>query len=218
MKLSRGNQREDGKIFWHYTRDKAEYWVTPEKFIQLKVAANSRQLNRSEESKEKIKARKREYWKIRYLENKQAESKRKAEYYAKNKNKILERTRNYDKENKEKVNERKNKYRKSKRKIDPKYLISCRLRGRFNAALRRRGYTKRSSVHEMVGCDLVALRKHIESQFKNGMGWDVFNKIHIDHIIPLASAKNESEIAKLFHYKNLQPLWAVDNLKKGSKS
>jgi hypothetical protein len=40
---------------------------------------------------------------------------------------------------------------------------------------------------------------------------------HIDHIIPLASAKDEDEIYKLCHYTNLQPLWWFDNLSKGSK-
>ena len=36
-------------------------------------------------------------------------------------------------------------------------------------------------------------------------------------IIPLNSATNENELLKLIHYTNLQPLWAEDNLKKGSK-
>ena len=39
---------------------------------------------------------------------------------------------------------------------------------------------------------------------------------HIDHIIPLSSAKSEDELIALSHYTNLQPLWAMDNLKKGA--
>ena len=49
------------------------------------------------------------------------------------------------------------------------------------------------------------------------MTWDNYGTWHIDHMIPLISAKNIDELEALFHYKNLQPLWAVDNLKKGAK-
>jgi hypothetical protein len=55
----------------------------------------------------------------------------------------------------------------------------------------------------------------LEKQFVVGMSWDNRNKWHIDHIIPLSSAKTEEEIYKLAHYTNLQPLWAEDNLSKG---
>jgi len=58
----------------------------------------------------------------------------------------------------------------------------------------------------------------LEHQFKEGMNWDNQGKWHIDHIIPLSSGNTEEEIIKLCHYTNLQPLWAIDNMKKGSKT
>ena len=49
------------------------------------------------------------------------------------------------------------------------------------------------------------------------MNWENRNLWHVDHIIPLSSAKTEEELVKLCHYTNLQPLWAEDNLKKSNK-
>ena len=49
------------------------------------------------------------------------------------------------------------------------------------------------------------------------MCWENHGEWHIDHVVPLASAKTEDEIYKLNHYSNLQPLWKIDNLKKSNK-
>ena len=68
----------------------------------------------------------------------------------------------------------------------------------------------------MLGCDFADLKHHLESQFTEGMTWDNRNLWHIDHIIPLASAKSAEEVVKLSHYTNLQPLWAKDNMRKGA--
>ncbi len=61
--------------------------------------------------------------------------------------------------------------------------------------------------------------KHIESRFWPGMNWQnhAYYGWHIDHRIPLSSAKTVEEVAKLCHYSNLQPLWWNDNFAKGSK-
>ncbi len=67
----------------------------------------------------------------------------------------------------------------------------------------------------MLGCDWHHLKAHIEKQFVRGMGWHNMSKWHIDHIVPLASARNEKELMMLAHFSNLRPLWVEENLKKG---
>jgi len=58
---------------------------------------------------------------------------------------------------------------------------------------------------------------YIEKQFTKGMSWKNHGEWHIDHIIPLSSAKTEKELYELCHYTNLQPLWKTDNLSKNNK-
>ena len=62
--------------------------------------------------------------------------------------------------------------------------------------------------------------EHLKSTFKEGMTRDNHGSVwHIDHIIPCSSfdLTKPEEQQKCFHYTNLQPLWALENLKKGRK-
>jgi hypothetical protein len=77
--------------------------------------------------------------------------------------------------------------------------------------------TKKNKTFDIVGCNPLQLKEHLEKQFVDGMTWENKGDWHIDHIIPLSSAKTEDELYKLCHYTNLQPLWAIDNIKKGKK-
>lgn len=72
---------------------------------------------------------------------------------------------------------------------------------------------------ELIGCSISFLRGYLEAKFTEGMSWDNHGEWHIDHIKPCASFNllDDEEQQKCFHYKNLQPLWAQENLSKGAK-
>jgi hypothetical protein len=122
--------------------------------------------------------------------------------------------RNWRHRNPEKVRAYKNRRHQERYNVDPLYTLACRVRGRLRSAIRRKAYCKNCLTHEMLGCDFTTLKEHLESKFLPGMTWKDSRKWHIDHKIPLSSAKTPVELFKLCHYTNLQPLWAIDNLRK----
>jgi hypothetical protein len=141
------------------------------------------------------------------------------EYYLKNRDSILEKNR----ENRftERYKKMKTENHKKKFATDPQYKISVALRGRMNSYFRNGKTVKLDATMKLLGCDLSTVRFHLEKQFKEGMTWKNHNSQgwHIDHIKPLASfdLMKIEEQRKAFHYTNLQPLWAFENLSKGSK-
>ena len=104
-------------------------------------------------------------------------------------------------------------YQKQRKKEDILFMIITSMRNSVNRYLKYR--SKRT--FNIIGCTPQFLKEHLETQFKDGMSWENRNEWHIDHIIPLSSAKTEEEVYKLCHYTNLQPLWAEENLKKSNK-
>ena len=95
--------------------------------------------------------------------------------------------------------------------------LTYRLRLRTSAAFTAMNYKKDSTTAKLLGADFQIVYNYIENLFTDDMSWEKFKYIHIDHKIPLCSARNERELRQLCHYTNLQPLWAIDNLRKGSK-
>ena len=89
----------------------------------------------------------------------------------------------------------------------------------MNKALKNNNKTSKSL--ELLGSTIQEAREHLEKQFKEGMTWDNHGHKgwHIDHIIPCASfdLTDPEQQKKCFHYTNLQPLWAKENISKGSK-
>jgi hypothetical protein len=74
-------------------------------------------------------------------------------------------------------------------------------------------------TEELLGCTISFFIKHLEKHFRPGMSWENYGKWHIDHIIPCAAFDlgDPSQQRQCFHYTNLRPLWAIQNLKKHHK-
>ena len=138
-------------------------------------------------------------------------------YYEKNKENILTYKKEWSEKNKEKVKVKRNLYHSLRLKNDVIFRLKCVMRSRLLSFLKTRNITKTNKTFDIVGCSPQFLKEHLETQFTDGMSWDNRSEWHIDHIIPLSSAKTEDELYKLCHYENLQPLWAEDNLKKSNK-
>jgi len=109
-------------------------------------------------------------------------------------------------------------YRKRLKRND-NYRIASVLRSRVYHALKSQNAVKCAKTFNLLGCSINELRQHLESKFQENMNWKNHGEWHIDHIKPCMKfdLKNENQQKECFHYSNLQPLWAIDNLKKGAK-
>lgn len=104
-----------------------------------------------------------------------------------------------------------------RRKNDPVFALKHRVSCLVRQSLKSMNFKKGSLTENIIGCSNDEFRCHIEKQFTKGMGWHNFSQWHIDHIVPISSAKTEQDVIALNHFTNLRPLWASDNLKKSNK-
>lgn len=162
--------------------------------------------NNKKKHRDKLNAKAKEY----YIKNKNARH----DYYLKN----LERIREYRKINKHRL-KKKSQYQRERSKIDRMYALTLSVRKRITNRLKSGRWIKTKKFNQYIGCNRNELLNHIESQFIEGMSWNNYGLRgwHVDHIKPISLAKTEEELYELCHYTNLQPLWAIDNLKKSNK-
>lgn len=160
----------------------------------------------------------------------------KHEWYESNKGRVLNQNREWNKNNSEKrklinkkwksQNEQRNliqnkKYRRERLKNDVSFKIEDTLRSRVGTAIRNQYGKKAFKTIELIGCSIEHFMKHLEKQFRDGMTWNNHGKNgwHIDHIKPCSSfdLSDPNQQKECFHYTNVQPLWAKDNLCKSNK-
>ena len=96
-----------------------------------------------------------------------------------------------------------------------KTLMICRRL--IKRTLKYLGTEKESTTIELLGYSPSQLKETIESKFVDGMDWNNYGEWHIDHIKPISSFDKTENPKVINSLDNLQPLWALDNLSKGSK-
>lgn len=145
------------------------------------------------------------------LKNSDRQKELKRNHYLKNKEAYLDRTKAYKKQHRKRLREKLFTER-------PEQRVLHHFRSRLNHILKSE---KNSKTSDLLGCTIVELKVHIEKQFTDGMSWDNYGLFgwHIDHIIPCSMFNlfDENDLKQCFHYTNLQPLWAKDNILKSDK-
>lgn len=138
-------------------------------------------------------------------------------YYQANKEELNKCSKEYRLKNKDKIKLTRNKYQKKRLAEDFLYSFKFKINSTIRKSFKKRNYTKSKRTEEILGCTIQEFINYISSKFTKGMTLENYGEWHFDHIIPISSAKTKEDIIKLNHYTNLQPLWAEDNIKKGSK-
>lgn len=157
-----------------------------------------------------------EYGKSWVAKNRQRVNARVRQYYNENRQSRIEYSRKWRALNpdKRKVQHR---LEHAKRKLDPECRMIALLRRRISLALKHKW--KHGRTIELLGCSIPDFRIYLESKFETGMSWENYGRTgwHIDHIMPCAIFDlSKPEHQKLcFHFSNMQPMWARENLIKG---
>ena len=145
-----------------------------------------------------ITAKSLEYSRRPYVQKKQDKYERSERYYANNK-------RRYEK----------------KKVEDENYKLALYCRNRINTLIVTQNAKKLMGTFYLIGCSILELRQHIESQFEDGMTWQNHSRKgwHIDHRLPVNAFNLQDPIQQLaaFNWRNLHPMWGIPNIQKGAK-
>ncbi len=247
MKMKVGTvDSNTGLVFAGYgkTYKNGEWWLTKEKYElrKSKEALNAKKrYNQSESNKYKILKRNKEWregngkeWcklydsselRLKKKREAQAHKYRNSNEFRENK---LERSRKWqasaagrkwDSDRKKKPDEQRKTRERRKLNIESNPVIRAvsRIRKKTYKVLKCMRVSRSLSASKAIGLDIAKLKSFIECQFSDGMNWCNMGNWHIDHFIPMATAKTTLDVKRLSHYSNLRPMWATDNLKKGAK-
>jgi hypothetical protein len=197
-KFRAGDARSDGFRFAGYMKKHtpngilfSEHWLSPKAYFRRILARKRRHV---------LHKKKREAWR-------RANAQKQKELHIK-----------WVANNRDKVRAAARKYAATVIKACPSKMLASAIRRNVHSALR--GRCKLGKTERLLGCAISQLRLHLESQFKDGMTWQNYGPVwHVDHIVPVSWFDLTTEAGQLaaFHYTNVQPLWASENIRKNNR-
>jgi hypothetical protein len=141
-------------------------------------------------------------------------------YYEDNKEEKLEYQKEYYETNKKVIISSQNKREKKRRASDPAFALRKNCSRAIIRALK--GLKNGASILEYLPYTMEELKQHLEKQFDNKMSWTNYGTYwHVDHIIPQSllpyTSMEDDNFKKCWALENLQPLEAIENIKKSNK-
>lgn len=227
MRHKRGDLRSDGWVFWQYKSGSREYWLSPDHYAKrqahekAKMAAlrlpEHRPLKNGDTREDGMVfwayskcAKNGEHWITRehYVKKREANAARMAKRWREYHN--PEQKSAYRKANRAAINEKIGVRYHS----DPDHRLRVNVRNRLKHFLKATGRKKAKKTQDVVGCSVSHLRAFIDAQLLPGMTWAERGLWHIDHFLPLSSARTTEDVEMLSHWTNLRPIWAGENMRK----
>lgn len=198
-----------------YKENRSQELIDREKESKRKWRENNR--DKIKEYRERNKEIIKEKQRIRYQNNKEEYIKKSKIYRENHKEEKKLQNKRYREEHRKELNKK----QLQRKENDPVYKLKCSVRSVLKDSFRRKKLKKNIKGEKILGCTVEYfinyLIKTYENNYKEKWDWKYLKGVHIDHIIPLASANTEEEVIKLCHYTNLQLLKAKDNLNKKDK-
>lgn len=152
-------------------------------------------------------------------EHSQELNNRSNQWYADNKEQVNQQYKT-DEVKKSKKRQYNNGYEKDRKLRDPAFKLKRNCSRLINHALK--GFKNGASIVEYLPYTMQELKQHLENKFDDKMSWTNYGIYwHIDHIYPQSLlpyvSMEDNNFKKCWALENLQPLEAVENMKKSNK-
>ena len=137
-------------------------------------------------------------------------------YQTNNKDNVRKKQYEYNALHKDEIKVYRREYQVRQRKENSLFKVRHNLTKLIGTSLNHQGYTKKSKIYRLLGCDYEHAKNWLEYTWFLNYGTEYAGQeVEIDHIIPSSSAKTEEECIVLQHISNLQYLTMADNRRKG---